>query len=80
MAYQIKAHIIHENGTMLAKPLLTTIPRIGEEIRLPLDRYYTVTVVCWVLDEPECPFQRVNIGVRDFKSSATQQANTEQSE
>jgi hypothetical protein len=71
----VKAHIIHEGtGQILAKPLLSVVPRIGEEIRFAGERYYTVTVVCWVFDEPECPLQRVNIGAKDFTNHP---ANTE---
>lgn len=68
MSATVKAHIIHDvSGKMLAKPILSVVPRIGEDIRFADEKYYTVKIVCWILDEPECPLQRVNIGVVDFQ-------------
>lgn len=60
-----KAHIIHlTTGEMLSmRRLHGHAPRIGEEIRLSGPRYFKVKVVIWVYDEPECPLERVNIGV-----------------
>lgn len=58
-----KTHIIHEQRGMLAQPILQGVPRVGDQIRIREGVYMQVTLVVWVLDEPECPLQRVNIGV-----------------
>lgn len=60
------AHILHvDRGIMLARKTLSFVPRVGDEIRLAEDKYYKVTLVVWVYDEPDRPYQRVNIGVED---------------
>lgn len=58
----VSVHIIHEQSGMLSKRRLRHIPRVGDEIRLPGDRYFTVKRLVWPLDE-DC--ERVNIGVVD---------------
>lgn len=67
----IKAHIIHEETGVLLKPRIDFVPRVGDEIRLSGERYYRVTVVVWVFDEPG-PDQRVNIGVTDINAEQEQ--------
>jgi hypothetical protein len=61
----LSIYFIHENGAMLSRRVLYAAPRVGDEIRLPGERYFRVTLVVWVLDEYECPYQRVNVGVAD---------------
>lgn len=59
-----KVHVIDKNtNRLIAKPIMGGVPSIGEELRLAGERYYEVVHVVWILDEPECPYQRVNIGV-----------------
>ena len=59
------AHLIHIKTGLLRRFHLRHVPRVGDEIRLWEDKFYTVIHVVWVFDEPECPMQRVNIGVDD---------------
>lgn len=64
----IYIHIIEDDqrSTLLDKRRAFSVPRAGDEIRMggpDNERYYKVTRVVWVYDEPECPFERVNVGV-----------------
>lgn len=62
------AHILDcETGEMITKGYMAFVPSIGELLRISEDSYYNVELVCWVLDEPECPYARVNIGVTKIK-------------
>ena len=62
---KVQAHYIHEKTGMLARRAITHVPRVGDEIRFHGERYFKVTLVVWVMDEDECPYERVNIGVVD---------------
>ena len=56
---EIKIHFISDDAVIH----ITTanyVPRVQEEIRLPINKYYKVDRVCWCYDEP---YQRVNIGL-----------------
>jgi hypothetical protein len=59
-------HVIEEGtGVKLLRRLVTCVPRPGDEFRIGGpggEKYYKVTRVIWVYDEPDNPFQRVNIG------------------
>lgn len=63
----IYIHFIEENGDhVLSKRLVSSVPQSGDEIRLGgegNEQYYKVTRLVWVYDEPENPFERLNIGV-----------------
>jgi hypothetical protein len=63
----IYAHFIGEiNNKQLFKRLITHVPRPNDEIRMGgegNEKYYKVTRVIWVYDEPDNPYERVNIGV-----------------
>lgn len=59
MSYYV--HFVHEERGLLAKKRLVGVPCVGDEIRFPQEKYYRVTLVVWVMDEPECPMQRINI-------------------
>lgn len=63
----IYIHFIMENDDkVLIKHLASSVPRAGDEIRIggeDNDRYYKVTRVVWVYDEPDFPYERVNIGI-----------------
>jgi len=63
----IYIHIIEEGDShVLSKRLVSSVPRPGDEIRFSVEgkeQFYEVTRVVWVYDEPEHPFDRVNIGV-----------------
>lgn len=64
----IYLHIINESDDhILNKILVSAVPRAGDELRLGgrgKERYYKVTRLVWVYDEPETPFERVNVGVK----------------
>ena len=65
MTGKIHCHIIdYATGMVIGKPLLSSVPRVGDEIRTNLDTYLVVKLVVWVLDEP---VERVNIGVEKAK-------------
>lgn len=59
----IFAHFIEEEGGLFARRLVTTVPRVGDELRFTGDRYFKVTLVVWVYDEPDCSYERVNVGM-----------------
>lgn len=50
-------------GRMIFRRLEEFVPRVGDEIRLDEDTFYTVTKVVWVYDEPDHPHHRVNLGL-----------------
>lgn len=58
-------YIVHyinvDGGAMLARVGHSQIPRVGDEVRLRHDKYFTVTQVVWVEDEDK---RRVNIGLK----------------
>ena len=60
-------HIVEEKENLLiSKKLVYNVPRIGDELRLGgmlAEKFYKVIQVLWVYDEPESPYERVNIGV-----------------
>lgn len=65
-SHAISAHFIHEEKGMLARMTINHAPRVGDEIRLQGELYFKVTRLIWVYDEPEHPFQRLNIGLVDL--------------
>jgi hypothetical protein len=66
----IKAHFIHEDTGLLGRRFIKFAPRVGDELRLTGGLYYTVTRLVWVYDEPESPFSRLNIGIKDAPEEA----------
>ena len=64
----IYIHFIEEDCVhVLKKTLVSSVPRTGEEIRIggeSNEQFYTVTQVVWIYDEPDNPFERVNVGVK----------------
>lgn len=58
----IRIHFI-ENDAHISKVFTSHVPRVGDEIRLSKDKFFRVIRVVWVYDEPEFPFERVNVGV-----------------
>ena len=63
----IYIHFIEESADhVLCKRLVSSVPRTGDEMRFGgegSEKYYKITRVVWVYDEPTNPFERVNIGV-----------------
>ena len=61
----IYAHVINQDtGEMLARKSIGSCPRVGDELRLPTDRYFVVKRIVWCLDEHSNPgYDRINIGV-----------------
>ena len=62
---QCSAHFIHEERGMIARLYLDFAPRVGDELRFQGEKYYKVSRIVWVYDEPESRMQRVNIGLVD---------------
>jgi hypothetical protein len=60
-------HFIEEDGDcILSKRLVHSVPRVDDEIRIGGEGkalFYKVTRVVWIYDEPDNPFERVNIGL-----------------
>jgi hypothetical protein len=63
--HAIAAHFIHESKGLLFKRTINHAPSVGDEIRMPGERYFKVTVLVWVYDEDDSPFQRLNIGITE---------------
>ena len=63
----IRIHFIRcSDAVVILKMNASHVPRTDDEIRLGgegSEKYYRVIRVVWAYDEPECPFDRVNIGV-----------------
>jgi len=65
LAKIIKAHFIHPDKGVLFKQQIYFAPRVGDELRFIGDRFYKVTRLVWVYDEPEAHFSRLNIEIHD---------------
>lgn len=65
----IHIHFVSEKrNRVVERQFADHVPRVGDEIRFGgpgKEKYYKVTRVVWVYDEPENPFYRVNVGVTD---------------
>ena len=60
----IKLHIIDiDHNEIILRTVVCHCPRVGDEIRTSEYSFYEVRKVVWVYDEPENPYERVNIGV-----------------
>jgi hypothetical protein len=63
----ISIHFIEEGKDhVVSKQLTSKVPRSGDEIRLggkDRERFYKITRVIWIYDEPDSPFERINIGI-----------------
>lgn len=58
-------HFIKDDALFL-KQYLNHVPSLGDEIRIGdenNEKYYVVTQIVWVYDEPGHPFERVNVGI-----------------
>lgn len=64
---RIYIHFINESDNLIiSKELAGAVPRVRDEVRFggkDNEQIFTVTRVVWVYDEPDNPYQRVNIGV-----------------
>lgn len=74
----IYAHFIDEQtGNTVFRQLISFIPRRKDEVRVGgegKEKYYKVTRVIWVYDEPDCPYMRVNIGIIGIKEQHEEKA------
>ena len=62
----ILAHIIRADlpeQPMVIKYQMLHLPKVGDEIRVSSESFYTVESIVWCFDEPDSPYTRVNIGV-----------------
>ena len=62
-------HYIHFilGDQLLFKKTTNMVPSVGDEIRIKdkgSEKFYLVEKRVWVYDEPECPLNRVNLGVK----------------
>lgn len=55
------------DGKVVKKGLQSVVPRVGDTVRLSIKQddivFYKVIEVCFVFDEPLCPYERVNVGL-----------------
>lgn len=61
----ISAHFIHEQHGALYRHLISFAPRVGDELRFAGDRFFTVTRLVWIYDEPGAKFTRLNVGIKE---------------
>jgi hypothetical protein len=68
---KLKEILIHfiagKNGELIATRQAINVPRVGDQVRLPGNKFYKVDMVVWVYDEPESLYHRVNIGLKKIK-------------
>lgn len=43
-------------------------PRVGDEIRLPIDNFYKVERLVWVFDEDDNIYSRLNVAVSKIQT------------
>lgn len=59
--------IDNESDKVISKRLLSAIPNVGNTTRFSVGEkgisFYRVIEVCFVYDEPDCPYERVNVGL-----------------
>lgn len=59
--------IDNESDEVISKRLLSAIPRIGDTVRFAVGykgiTFYRIIEVCFIYDEPDCPYERVNVGL-----------------
>lgn len=72
MSIQDKLYVIHFilNNKIILKQYNEHCPVIGDEIRIGgknNEKFYKVICRIWVYDEPDCPHQRINIGLEKIK-------------
>jgi hypothetical protein len=60
---KVTIHFILKNK-LHAQKIVYHIPRVGDEIRLLDERFYTVKKIVWVYDEPDHVHSRVNIEIK----------------
>lgn len=63
MKNEVQIHFIHPERGLISRRVMRFVPQIGDEIRLSETDYYRVTCRVWAMDEPVCPFERVNLGI-----------------
>lgn len=57
-------HIIEiKSGKHLLRPIMRSVPRVGDELRISDKNYWKVNSVIWCLDEDDSPYTRINLGV-----------------
>ena len=48
---------------------LEHLPRKGDTIRFSNKKFGKVLEIVWCLDEPECPYQRINLRMKSIKEN-----------
>jgi len=65
---QVKIHFIDEDtGVTIYRSMRYFAPSVGDELRFSDEKYYKVTLLVWVYDEPEEKAQRLNIGIKKIE-------------
>jgi hypothetical protein len=59
----IQVHFVVEGGDLFARRVLDFPPAVGDELRFSENRFFTVTRLVWVYDEPEARRMRLNVGM-----------------
>lgn len=57
----------HANGKLIRGYRGVGVPRVGDEVRMSEEKYFRVTRVVWVYDEPDAVGQRVNIALEPIE-------------
>lgn len=63
----LKVHAYLDNKTRVLERRMEHLPRVGDTVRLPMDKYATVTEVIWCFDEEWPEGQRVNLRLMTLK-------------
>ncbi|WP_305821360.1 hypothetical protein [Massilia brevitalea] len=65
LSQTINAHFIHGERGLLYRVLIAFAPRVGDELRFPGEKYFSVVRLVWVYDEPEAKFARLNVEIKE---------------
>ena len=57
---KVKVHFFVDDKCWAAR-FIYHVPRVGDEVRFHGDKYFTVKMLVWPMDEEECPHERCNI-------------------
>ncbi len=66
----VKTHIYLDNE-LYSQRRMEHLPRVGDEMRLDVDKYATVETIVWCMDESWEKGQRVNIGLTTIADKPT---------
>ena len=70
MKKEILVHFINTKGVIVFKRIVTNPPNVGDEVRRGgpgNERFYSIWRRVWAYDEPDCPFERLNVEVKEIE-------------